>query len=356
MDDAYRAQLRSNLALIAPGTALRDGLDRIVHGRTGALIVLGHTPAVAAISTGGFAIDVALSATALRELAKMDGAILVTGDLSRIVHAGVHLMPDAQVPTDETGTRHRTADRVSRLTGVPVITVSASMSSIALFIDGQRYVVQRPEHLLTRANQALATLSRYRDRLAEAAARLTGLEIQDTVTVRDVAQVAQRAEMVRRLQSEIDEYVVELGVDGRLVELQVQELVAGLGALTAALERDYSSDENPVSMAALARTDPDELLDPARVAQRIGLSPDGSLDGRLHARGHRQLAQIGRLPSLTAERLVQRFGTLQGLFGASTSDLREVPGVDHATARAIREGLARLTEASFHDRPGLPTS
>ena len=355
MDDMYRAKLGTHLALIAPGTALRDGLERIVHGRTGALIVLGHGPAVEAISTGGFAIDVALSATALRELAKMDGAILLDADLSRIVHAGVHLMPDAQVPTDEAGTRHRTADRVSRLTGIPVVTVSASMSTIALFIDGRRHVVQRPEHLLSRANQALATLSRYRDRLAEAAGRLSALEIQDTVTVRDVTLLAQRLEMVRRLQAEIDDYVTELGVDGRLVQLQLQELVVGLDQLATALERDYAQSDRPLTLAALARVGTDELLDPVRVSTRIGF-PVGSLETRVHARGYRQLAHIGRVPVDVATRLVEHFGSLQGLFGATTADMVAVEGVDYTMARRIREGLVRLTETAFSDRLGLPTS
>ncbi len=356
MDDPYRAQLRANLALIAPGTALRDGLERIVHGRTGALIVLGHSPALAAISTGGFAIDVALSATALRELAKMDGAILLNSTLDRIVHAGVHLMPDALVPTDEAGTRHRTADRVSRLTGIPVLTVSASMSSIALFVNGRRHVVARPEHSLVRADQALSTLSRYRDRLEEAATRLTVSEIQDTVTVRDVALLAQRLEMVRRLQSEVDDHVLELGVDGRLIKLQLQELIAGLGALTVTLERDYARDGKPLDLAALGETDPDRLLDPALVAEQIGLAPFSSLDERLQARGYRQLARIGRLPVRTVERLVERFGTLQGLFGASTAELVDVDAVDLATALSIRESLARLSESAFEARSGLPTS
>lgn len=355
MDELYRAKVRSHLALIAPGTALRDGLERIVNGRTGALIVLGSSPLLTAISTGGFAIDVALSATALRELAKMDGAILIDGDLTRIVHAGVHLMPDAQVPTDEAGTRHRTADRVSRLTGIPVVTVSASMSSIALFVDGRRHLVQRPEQLLARANQALATLSRYRDRLAQAASRLSALEIQDTVTVRDVVQLAQRLEMVRRLQGEIDDDVTELGVDGRLVQLQLQELVVGLGQLVEALEGDYSQPQRPLTLDALARAGTDELLDPAQVAGRIGFTRE-SLDARVHPRGFRQLAQIGRVPIGTATRLVEHFGTLQGLFGAGTAELVTVEGVDYTLARQIREGLVRFTENTYSDRLDLPTS
>lgn len=353
MDRPTRQRLRAHLALVSPGTGLRDGLDRIVHGRTGALVVLGRTPAVDALVTGGFSIDVPLSATALRELAKMDGAILLDSDLTRISHAGAHLMPDAATPTTETGTRHRTADRVARQTGVPVVTVSASMSSIALFLDGYRHPLQRPEHLLSRANQALATLSRYRDRLAEAANRLTALEVQDAVTVQDVAVVARRFELVRRLSEETSDILVELGTDGRLVELQLQELLAGVAETADALARDYGTGESRLELTALADLRTEELLDAGLVARHIQLVP-GTLDTRLPARGHRQLTQIGRLPAGVADRLVSHFGSLQSLLGASTADLMNVEGVDYAVVRLLRDGLTRLTETSYAERPDLP--
>ncbi len=346
MDRPTRQRLRTQLALVSPGTALRDGLDRIVHGRTGALVVLGSNPEVEALVTGGFEIDVPLSATSLRELAKMDGAILLDAELERIVHAGAHLMPDAATPTTEAGTRHRTADRVARQTGVPVVTVSASMSSIALFLDGYRYPLQRPDQLLSGANQALATLSRYRDRLTEATRRLTALEVQDGVTVEDVAVVARRIELVNRLAEEISDIVVELGTDGRLVALQLQELTAGVLETADTLARDYGTGESRLRLGELARLTADELLDAGLVARRINLVP-GTLDARLPARGYRQLAQLGRLPDGVADRLVEQFGSLQALLGASTADLMNVPGVDYPVVRVLRDGLARLTESSY---------
>ncbi len=346
MDRPTRQRLRTQLALLSPGTALRDGLDRIVHGRTGALIVLGRNEAVDALVTGGFSIDVPLTATSLRELAKMDGAILLDAGLERIVHAGAHLMPDASTPTTEAGTRHRTADRVARQTGVPTVSVSASMSSIALFMDGYRYPLQRPEQLLSAANQALATLARYRDRLTEDTRRLTALEVQDGVTVEDVAVVARRIELLNRLAEEISAIVVELGTDGRLVALQLQELTAGVAETSDALARDYGTGESRLQLGALTELTTDELLDAGLIARRINLVP-GTLDARLPARGYRQLAQLGRLPAGVAERLVEHFGSLQALLGASTSDLMSVPGVDYQMVRLLRDGLTRLTETSY---------
>lgn len=350
MKAELEARIRHANALIAPGTPLRDGLDRIVHGRTGALVVLGINDTIDSLCTGGFALDVAFTATALRELAKMDGAIVLHRNLTRILRAGVQLMPAAAISTEETGTRHRTADRVARQSGLPVVTVSASMSTIALFVDGIRYSVQRPEQLLARSTQALQALSRYRDRLQEATLRLSALEVQDHVTVGDVASVAQRLEMVRRLQREIDGYVIELGVEGRLVHLQLQELVVGLDSLASTLVRDYHPEGGRFDLAPLATLSTDDLVEPRAVAIRAGFDAGIDLDSRLEPRGHRQLAQISRLPREVADRLIDTFGGLQGLFGASTAELVSLDGVDYALARTIREGLIRLAESAYTER------
>ena len=232
-------RLRATLASIAPGTNLRDGLERILRGRTGALLVLGSDKVVDSISTGGFFLDVPFTATGLRELAKMDGALVLDKDASRILHAAVHLMPDPAIHSDETGTRHRTADRVARQSGFPVISVSQSMQIIAVYVGEIRYVLEDSGQILSRANQALATLERYKLRLDEVSSTLSALEIEDLVTTRDVAVVAQRLEMVTRIAREIEDYVLELGSDGRLLSLQLDELVTGVDLERELVIRDY---------------------------------------------------------------------------------------------------------------------
>ena len=201
--------------------------------------MLGHDKTVESISTGGFTLDVPFTATGLRELAKMDGAIILDRDVTRILRAAVHLMPDHSIPSEETGTRHRTADRVARQTGFPVISVSQSMQIIAAYVGETRHVLEDSGQILSRANQALATLERYKLRLDEVASTLSALEIEDLVTVRDVAVVAQRLEMVTRIAREIEDYVLELGTDGRLLSLQLEELVTGVDAERELVIRDY---------------------------------------------------------------------------------------------------------------------
>ncbi|MGW7594799.1 DNA integrity scanning diadenylate cyclase DisA, partial [Streptomyces rubiginosohelvolus] len=155
------ALMRASLSAVAPGMALRDGLERILRGNTGGLIVLGMDKTVESMCTGGFVLDVEFTATRLRELAKLDGALILDKDMTKILRAGVQLVPDASIPTEETGTRHRTADRVSKQCNFPVVSVSQSMRLIALYVNGERRVLEESAAILSRANQALATLERY---------------------------------------------------------------------------------------------------------------------------------------------------------------------------------------------------
>lgn len=347
------ARMRATLAQVAPGTDLREGLERILRGRTGGLIVLGHNENVEAISGGGFRMDVEFTSTGLRELAKMDGAVILDRHASRIMRAAVQLTPDPRIPTQETGTRHRTAERVAVQTGYPVISVSKSMNTIALFYDDQRKVLEDSPAILGKANQALATLERYRQRLDEVGANLSALEVEDLATVRDVVLVTQRLEMVRRMSAEIDEYVVELGVDGRLLDLQLQEVVIGVNTDRVLLLRDYLPDPEDYepTIEALDQAADSVLLDLSALAALMGLAsdPDG-LDQPLSPRGYRLLGRVPRLPETVVERVIGHFGSLQKLLAASIDDLQSVDGVGEARARGMRDALSRLAESSILDR------
>jgi diadenylate cyclase len=348
---------RAALAALAPGTTLRDGLERILRGNTGALIVLGDGPAVDEVCSGGFELRVPFSATRLRELAKMDGAIVLDGGAGYIVRAAVHLVPDPTLPTDESGTRHRTAERVGRQTGCPVISVSKSMRIIALYLDGARYVLEDSAAILSRANQALATLERYKHRLDEVSGALTAHEIEDLATARDVTAVAQRLEMVRRIAGEIEGYKVELGTDGRLLALQLDELIAGSDFERQLVVQDYlpaagGSPDDQVDrvLEELERLSPEELLDMATVATVLGLGGSGMLDEPVEPRGYRLLAKVPRLPRPVAEQLVAHFGGLHKLLAASVAELQAVDGVAEPQARAVREGLSRLAEVTLLEK------
>jgi diadenylate cyclase len=343
------------LAGVGPGRPLREGLDRILQANMGALIVVGDGPEVLAICSGGFLLDAEFTPQRLSELAKMDGAIILASDASRIARANVHLVPNPHVPTSETGTRHRTAERVARSIPVPVISVSEDMSMIAVYVGDLKHPLEPIQRLLNRANQALQTLERYKNRLDTVSGSLSALEVEDLVTVRDVATVLQRAEMVRRIAEEIEGYIVELGTDGRLVLLQLEELMGGVEDDRRLVIKDYSQADDTWqlsnAMSALADLSTEDLLDLKSVMSVLHLPPESAeLDMSLQPRGYRLLSKIPRLPDAVIERIVQRFGNLQKIMRATIDDLDDVEGVGSTRARAIKDGLSRLAETSILDR------
>jgi diadenylate cyclase len=348
--------LRAALAAVAPGTDLRDSLERILRGRTGALIVLGFDKVVDSICTGGFPIDIEFSATRLRELCKMDGAVVLDRDASRILRAATQLVPDSRIETTESGTRHRTAERVAKQTGYPIISVSQSMGVVALYVGGKRHVIEGSPRTLSRADQALQTLERYKSRLDEVTGTLSALEIEDLVTIRDVTAVLQRLEMVRRISAEIQDYVVELGTDGRLLSLQLEELIGGLGNDRELVIRDYlpatKSDLTfEQALENLEALNSVELLDLAAGSRAVGFHVLGDgLDAPVSPLGYRLLTKVPRIPAAIVDRLVLHFQSLQRLLAAGIEDLMHVDGVGEGRARAVREGLSRLAESSILER------
>ena len=341
--------------MVAPGKPLREGLDRVLQSKMGALIVVGDGPEVLNICSGGFLLDAAFSPQRLSELAKMDGAIILAPDASRIARANVHLVPNPNVPTSETGTRHRTAERVARSIDVPVVSVSEELGIIACYVGDQKHPLENIPRLLNRSNQALQTLERYRNRLEEVSANLSALEIEDFVSLRDVVVLLQRTEMVLRIAEEIDEYVVELGSDGRLVRLQLEEVLGTTADERRSVVRDYfHADAHWAltdAMAALAQLDTEALVDLRVVADVLHL-PEGTndLELGLEPRGYRLLSRIPRIPEQVIDRIVDHFGTLSKIMRATIDDLDDVEGVGESRARAIKEGLSRLAETSLLDR------
>lgn len=355
-ESARSATLGDTIARLAPGTALRDGLERILRGRTGGLIVLGFDERVAALCDGGFELDVEFAPTRMRELSKMDGAVVVSTDGSRIVRANVQLVPDPSIPTVESGTRHRAAERTAIETGYPVVSVSQSMSIVSVYVAGRRHVINDSATILSRANQAVATLERYKARLDDVTRQLSVVEIEDIVTLRDALTVAQRLEMMHRLSREIEQDVLELGTDGRQLALQLGELVGDNQLARQLIVRDYLSGDQPPStlgveqaLDRLGGLSDVDLLDLTTLARAFGYPGTiEALDAPMSPRGYRVLHRVPRLQARQIHRLVGAFGTLQGLLAATAADLQAVDGVGALWARYIREGLSRLAEAAIN--------
>ena len=285
----------------------------------------------------------------------MDGAIILAGDAGRIARANVHLVPDPDVPTSETGTRHRTAERVSKQVDAIVIAVSERREVVSLYVDGHKYILEDIPVVLAKANQALATLDKYRSRLDQVSTRLTALEFEGGATLNDVLTVLQRVELVTRMAVEIERYIVELGTEGRLIEMQLDETMVGVGADKAALVHDYLLGDDDESFAGvfdqLLRLPHQDLLDFGRLAELLGFDRKlNTLDYPVSPRGFRILGRIPRLPRLLVQRIVTEFGGLEELLAASDGELETVEGVGEIRAKDIREGLRRQQEINLVDR------
>jgi diadenylate cyclase len=341
--------------MVSPGTALREGMDNIILAQTGGLIVIGEEDELAPLLSGGIKLDIEYSPAFLYQLAKMDGAITLSPNATKILWVNVQLTPDPTILSRETGTRDRTAERVSKQTDALVISISERREVISLYANGAKYILQEIPAVLAKANQALATLDKYRTRFDQVSMRLTALEFEGGVTLHDALTVLQRAEMVTRMAIEIERYIVELGVDGRLIEAQLEEMLVGVSADRSALVSDYlveNSEENFTGVfESLPNLPHPDLLDFGRLAELLGYDRKlNTLDFPVTPRGYRILAKIPRLPEPVVDNVVRHFGRFDELQAATPGELEAVEGVGEVRAKEIREGLRRLQEINLVDR------
>jgi diadenylate cyclase len=348
-------ELLAAIAKVAPGTGLRDAVDDVIRSHEGALIVVGDPNELSFLYSGGIRLDAPFRPQLLYELAKMDGAIIVDEAIKHLAWANVQLMPDPTIPSNETGTRHRTAERVAKQTGALVVSVSQQRETVTVFVGPARYQLDPVADVLAKTNQALGTLDTYRQRLEQVLTRLTALEFQNAVMLDDVLVVLQRAEMTSRMAERITRDCVELGGEGRLIRLQLEELIGDVPAERDAIVRDYDvlgpGDEATAALAELAALSYKELLEFGRLAEVLGYDRGvNPLDHSVAPRGYRILSHIPRLPEPLVRRVVAGLGSLDSVVRASQRELESVEGVGTVRAREIREGLRRLQEHNLVDR------
>ncbi|WP_026569020.1 MULTISPECIES: DNA integrity scanning diadenylate cyclase DisA [Sediminibacillus] len=345
--------IEAMLKFVAPGTPMRQGIDNVLRANTGGLIVVGSPDKLKGVVDGGFAINASFSPANLYELAKMDGAILLSEDASTILYANVQLMPEPTIPSKETGMRHRTAERVAKQTETLVIAISERRNVITLYNGGIRYALKEMGVILTKANQAMQTLEKYKIVLDQTLTNLGALEFEDLVTLTEIVQVFHRIEMVLRIKTEILKYITELGTEGRLIQLQLTELVADIEVEAALIIRDYSTDSGLSPQEMLLKMQEvvsAELTSEEQIIKMLGFSLDSKRDAIIYPRGYRVLAKIPRLPHVIIDYLIDHFGVLNEVANASTQELVSVNGVGDVRAKKIKDGLNRLQEQLFIDR------
>jgi diadenylate cyclase len=354
-DPRRNRELLTAIAKVAPGTGLREAVDDVIRSHEGALIVVGDPNGLSFLYSGGIRLDAPFRPQLLYELSKMDGAIIVDEAIKRLAWANVQLMPDPTIPSNETGTRHRTAERVAKQTGALVVSVSQQRETVTIFVGQSRYQLDPVADVLAKTNQALGTLDTYRQRLEQVLTRLTALEFQNAVVLDDVLVVLQRAEMISRMARRITRDCIELGSEGRLIRLQLAELVGDVAGERDAIVRDYhvlgAGDEATAALSDLAEVSYQELLEFGRLAEVLGYERSiNPLDQSVVPRGYRILSNVPRLPEPLVRRVVAGLGSLDALVRASQRELESVEGVGAVRAREIREGLRRLQEHNLVDR------
>ncbi len=346
-------RIYKDLALVAPGTQLYEGLESILKAKTGALIAVGDSPEMLELVSGGFRIDSEMHPASLYELAKMDGAIVLSTDAKKILYANAQLIPDAMIPSYETGTRHKTAERVAKQTGQLVISISQRRNIITIYKGTWKYILRDVSVILAKANQALSTLEKYRSVFRQSLVNLSALEFEDLVTLTDVTTVLQRSQMVSRIAREIERYVLQLGLEGRLVKMQLEELMADIKDEGLLVFKDYYTDENVALDEAwkqLVEWDSEDLLNLNLISKALGYgSSMTSLEQPATPRGYRILAKIPRLPMPVVENLVKEFQDLSTIVDATIEELDEVEGIGEVRARAIKDGLRRIREQVLVD-------
>ncbi|MFZ5966825.1 MAG: DNA integrity scanning diadenylate cyclase DisA [Bacillota bacterium] len=356
-DDKMKEEgILESIRLLAPGTPLREGLENILRAKTGGLIVIGDTDDVMSLVDGGFYLNIDFSTAYIYELAKMDGAIILSSDGKKILYANTQLIPDPSIPSSETGIRHRTAERVARQTGLMVVSISQRRNIITIYKGYSKYILQDTNKVLTKANQAIQTLEKYKHVLDQAMTNLSVLEFEDVVTVHDVVSVLQRTEMVMRIVSEIDKFIIELGNEGRLVNMQLEELLANVREDGRHVIEDYKVPGAALDYAAINRQmknlSSEELLDLSNFGKLLGYSGgvNALLDTPVSPKGYRILSKIPRLPMSIIQNVVDHFKDFQRILKASIEELDDVEGIGEIRARTIKEGLRRVQEQVMMDR------
>lgn len=339
-------KMESILKIVAPGTNLREGLENILRAKTGGLVVLGDNEEIMKVVDGGFNINSEYTPSYVYELAKMDGAIVVSSDIKRIVCANTQLIADSSIATFETGTRHRTAHRVAKKTGVITVAISQRRNMITVYKGDLKYVLRETSIILERANQAIQTLEKYVVVLDRVKNNLNLLEFQDLTTLFDVVTAIQRTEMVMRIVEEIERYIVELGNEGRLISMQLYELVRSIEQDGILLLRDYCKDNLEFNglYKQIQKLSSEELLDLDDIGKILGYDGMPLVDTLISPRGYRIVSKIPRIPSNVIENLVKHFKELKNIIEADKESLDKVEGIGEARARAIRNGLRRIKE------------
>lgn len=342
------------LKRVAPGTDLRLGIEYMLQAKTGGLLVLGDSESVLKITNGGFYIGCNFTAAKLYELGKMDGAIILSSDTKRILYANTHLFPNPEIPTSETGTRHITAERAAKQTKELIISISQKRDAVTLYIDSVKYILEEPRIILSKANQAIQTLEKYKNGLNHLLLNLTVRELEGIATLFDVASIFQRAIIVHKTAKEVNKYITELGSDGRLLRMQTEELMDNVEDDYIKLIKDYVSADIKAEPSKLKEKiltiESDEIVELETISKILGYGAQENLiEFNVQPKGYRIIPEVIRLQQGVITNIVNKFGNLKNIMEADVDDLATVQGVGKIRAKSFAERLKKYSEYYFYN-------
>lgn len=321
------------LGRLSPGKSLRIALDDILEGKSGALIVV-DCPELRNIMDGGFRINCSFTSQKLAELAKMDGAIILSQDLKKILFANVLLVPDSKIQTNETGTRHKAAERTAKQTGTIVIAVSERRNKITLFYEDKKYILENSENLLRRATETLNILEKQREIFDEMIKNLNILEITKMVSVGDVCSVLQRIEVITKITETMKRYLTELGNQGVIIRMRVREMFKGLEHMEELILKDYS--DKPLNVKRILSTITFEgVIDTEILARSLFESQP---DTEIESKGYRLLEKTN-LTEREIKTLINSFGNLSGILNVGEEELGKILKAKSASFKKDFENL-----------------
>lgn len=306
------------LKKLSPGSGLREGLDDILNGGMGALIAVSNSNS-SNIFEGGFKVNCKFSPKRLAELAKMDGAIIVSNDFKKILFANTLLVPDRSFDTSETGTRHQAAERTAKQIKGLVIAVSERRKVITAYYANARYVLQNTEDLLRRATETLRILEKQREVFDELLTNLNILEVTNLVSIADISTILQRIEMIRKMADIINEYIVELGKDGIIVRMRMREVAKGIEKEKDLIIMDYIAEPEKVRNF-FDNLSFEGLLDSENIARLLFGEPS---EIRITPKGYRILSKTS-LSDNELNNLIVNFKNFDGILNADTEELKSI--------------------------------
>jgi diadenylate cyclase len=338
IDDKLNNNLMEIFKLVSPGAPLRIAIDDVAKSGTGALIVFGDSPEMMRIINGGFEVNCKFTPQRLVELCKMDGAVVVDSDVKKILYANTLLVPDPSIPTFETGTRHKAAERTSKQINQLVIAISEKKKVISLYYGDTKYVIREAKEILDRSSETLRMLEKHKEIFTELLLNMNVLEFTGLVSVQDVLMLIQRAEIIDRMAAIIKRYMIELGTEGGLVRLQLKELIKGVGEEELAIIQDYSKRDMISIKNSLLALSMEEIIEHDKIILALGFQTH---DESIVTRGYRILKRTSLIEQ-EIESLIKKFGNLQSILDAKEENLEQIVGKDKS--KKLKKELQHLKE------------